>query len=299
MRGSKSVSIAEREVGDGHPVFIVAEIGINHNGDFEIAKKLIDAAKAAGCDAVKFQKRDPEACIPPGQRDIPRETPWGVLPYLEYRKRLEFGADEYAAIDLYCRNIGIPWFASAWDDISLRFLERFDLPAYKIPSALLTHDDLLRRARSTGRPLILSTGMSTWSELCHAVQIAGQENLIVNHSTSSYPCTIDELNLRMITTLRNELESPIGYSGHEVGLQTTLAAVCLGASAIERHITLDRAMWGGDQAASVEPGGLTRLVRDIRAIERALGDGVKKVYESEHAAMSRLRYGSADGKEMG
>ena len=297
MRETRTVTLGRRQVGDGHPVFVIAEIGINHNGDLDAARKLIDTAKAAGCDAVKFQKRSPESCVPARQRDIPRDTPWGVVPYIEYRRRLELGADEYAIIDRYCRDASIQWFASSWDEESLQFMERFDPPAHKIPSALLTHENLLRCARATGRPVIVSTGMSTWSEIRRAVSVLGEENLIVNHSTSSYPCRPDELNLRMITTLRAELRCPIGYSGHEVGLQSTLAAVCLGAAAVERHITLDRAMWGTDQAASIEPGGFTRLVRDIRVIERALGDGVKRVYDSESGPRARLRYAVANPSE--
>jgi N-acetylneuraminate synthase len=288
-RVRKAVSIGNRLVGDGHRVFIVAEIGINHNGDCEIAKRLIDAAKAAGCDAVKFQKRTPELCVPPDQRDVPRETPWGVIPYIEYRNRLELGEAEYESIDRYCREVQIPWFGSFWDEPSLRFLERFNPVCHKVPSALLVRDDLLLAARATGRPLIISTGMSAWNEIRRAVDLLGEEKLVINHSTSTYPCPPAELNLRMIETLRETFGCPIGYSGHEVGLQTTYAAVCLGAGLVERHITLDRTMWGNDHAASVEPGGFTRLVRDIRVIEQALGNGVKQVYESERAAMARLR----------
>lgn len=290
----KSVSIGARRVGDGHRVFVVAEIGINHNGDVDIAKRLIDAAKAAGCDAVKFQKRTPDLCVPPDQRDVPRETPWGVMPYIEYRRRLELDAADYDVLARYCRQAEIEWFASFWDEPSLLFLERFHPACHKIPSALLDRDDLLLAARATGRPVVLSTGMSTWDDIRHAVEILGDANLVLNHSTSSYPCAPAQLNLRVIETLRAAFDCPIGYSGHEVGLQTTCAAVCLGASMVERHITLDRAMWGSDHAASVEPGGFARLVRDIRVIEQALGDGVKRVYESERAAMDRLRGSRSD-----
>ena len=295
----RTVSIGQRPVGDGHRVLVIAEIGINHNGDLELARRLIDAAKTAGCDAVKFQKRTPDLCVPLDQRDILRETPWGLMPYIEYRRRLEFDEDEYGIIDLYCREAGILWFASFWDEASLRFLERFDPPVHKVPSALLTRDDLLRVVRATGRPVILSTGMSTWRAIRRAVEILGGEHLIVNHSTSSYPCPPAELNLRMITTLRETFGCPVGYSGHEVGLQTTLAAVCLGASVVERHITIDRAMWGSDQAASIEPGGFARLVRDIRVIEQALGDGIKRVYESELGAIGRLRGGQVARPKRG
>ncbi len=283
------IHIGDRAVGDGQPVYIVAEIGINHNGDLALAKRLIDAAYLAGCDAVKFQKRTPELCVPPEQRDIPRETPWGLMSYLEYRHRLEFGQPEYDEIDRYCRERGITWFASVWDEPSVDFLERYAPVCYKIPSAALTDHNLLRYLRQTGRPLILSTGMSTLEQIREAVDILGEDNLLITHCTSTYPCPPHELNLRMIETLRREFHCPIGYSGHEVGLQTTYAAVVLGACLVERHITLDRAMWGSDQAASVEPWGFMRLVRDIRVIEAALGDGVKRIYESELPIMNRLR----------
>jgi N-acetylneuraminate synthase len=285
----KSVSLGERLVGVEQPTYIIAEIGINHNGDVRLAKKLIDAAALAGCDAVKFQKRTPELCVPIEQRDVIRDTPWGLMTYLEYRHRLEFGQQEYAEIDRYCREKDIAWFASCWDEPSVDFMEKYDPVCYKIASASLTDDRLLRFFQQTGRPAILSTGMSTMDEIRHAVGLLSQDRLLIAHATSSYPCPPGELNLRMIQTLQREFGCPIGYSGHEVGLQTTLAAVVLGACFVERHITLDRAMWGSDQAASVEPHGFTRLVRDVRVIERALGDGVKKLYESEMAVRARLR----------
>jgi len=283
------VQIGDRWVGDGEPCFIIAEIGINHNGDIEIARKLIDAAVLAGCDAVKFQKRTPELCVPPEQRDVVRETPWGLMTYLEYRRRVEFGEPEYAEIDRYCRSKGVVWFASCWDEDSVDFIDRFAPACYKIASASLTDDGLLRKLAATGRPLILSTGMSSLEQIDHAVSVLGVGSLMLAHTTSTYPCRPEELNLRMIQTLRQRYDCPVGYSGHEVGLQTTYAAVTLGAAFVERHITLDRAMWGGDQAASVEPGGLMRLVRDIRIIESALGDGVKRVYDSEIPVMKKLR----------
>ncbi len=285
----KTIQIGERRVGTGQPVYIVAEVGINHNGLLEIAKRLIDVAVTAGCDAVKFQKRNPEKAVPSEYRDVMRETPWGLISYLEYRYRVEFGEREYAEIDRYCRERGIAWFASCWDEDSVDFIEQFKPVCYKVASATLTNHALLGRMRLTGRPLILSTGMSTLDEIHEAVSLLGTENLIVAHSTSTYPCPPEELNLRMIQTLQSLYDCPVGYSGHEVGLQTTFAAVVLGASLVERHLTLDRAMWGSDQAASVEPGGMIRLVRDIRVIEKALGDGQKKVYASEMKARERLR----------
>jgi len=287
---SPEIRIGDRWVGDGHPTYIIAEIGINHNGSVDIAKLLIDAAVKAGVDAVKFQKRTPEICTPRDQWDKMRETPWGYIRYIDYRHKVEFGLDEYQEIDRYCREKGITWFASVWDKPSVDFLEQFEPVAYKIPSAALTDHDLLRHVRATGRPLILSTGMSTMEQIRAAVDVVGTENLVLMHATSTYPCEPDELNLRMIQTLKREFPTvPIGYSGHEVGLVTTAVAVALGACMVERHITLDRAMWGSDQAASVEPGGLQKLVKYIRVTERALGDGVKRVYESEMPALRKLR----------
>ncbi len=284
-----SVQIGNRSIGKDHPAFIVGEIGINHNGDLNIAKRLIDTAVLAGCDAVKFQKRTPERAVPPHQRDVLRETPWGIMTYIEYRYRVEFGAEEYAEIDRYCAERGILWFASCWDEEAVDFMEQFQPVTYKIASASLTDTTLLERLAATGRPLILSTGMSTMDEIRAAVAQLNKEQLVICHTTSTYPCPPEELNLRMIGTLEREFSVPIGYSGHEVGLQTTLAAVVLGATFVERHITLDRAMWGSDQAASLEPQGLMRLVRDIRVIEAALGDGEKRVYESELPIKKKLR----------
>ncbi|MCR8574874.1 N-acetylneuraminate synthase [Streptomyces sp. SID8375] len=287
---SRLRTLGSREAGPGRPVYVTGEIGINHNGDLENAFALIDAAADAGCDAVKFQKRTPEVCTPRDQWEIERDTPWGRMTYIDYRHRVEFDEDGYRAIDEYCKKRGIAWFASPWDVESVAFLEKFDVPCYKVASASLTDDDLLRAMRATGRTVILSTGMSTPKQIRHAVEVLGSENILLCHATSTYPAKAEELNLRMINTLQDEYPNvPIGYSGHETGLQTTLAAVALGATFVERHITLDRAMWGSDQAASVEPGGLSRLVRDIRTIEESLGDGVKKVYESELGPMKKLR----------
>jgi N-acetylneuraminate synthase len=284
------VSINDRLVGDGEAVYIIAEIGINHNGSLEMAKKLIDGAVFAGCDAVKFQKRTPEICVPSEQRDLERDTPWGKMSYLEYRHRLEFNLDQYAEIDRYCREKGIHWFASCWDEPSVLFIEQFNPPLHKAASASLTDLGLIKLMRQTGKPLMLSTGMSTTAEIIAAIETVGRDNLLVAHSTSAYPCSVGQLNLLMISTLKERFPGIcIGYSGHEVGLAPSLAAVAMGAHFIERHITFDRSMWGSDQAASVEIMGLHRLVRDIRDIEQALGDGIKKVYESELAALKKLR----------
>jgi N-acetylneuraminate synthase len=284
-----TVCLGDRRVGSGEPTYVIAEIGINHNGDVGLAKQLIDIAVGAGCDAVKFQKRTPELCVPPEQQELMRETPWGMMTYLEYRRRIEFGREEYADIDHHCRERDITWFASTWDPPSVDFIEQFGPACYKIASASLTDDELLHRLAKSGRPLILSTGMSTMEQIQAAVNRLPVENLLLAHTTSTYPCSPDELNLRMLATLRKTFDCPVGYSGHEVGLQTTIAAVALGACFIERHVTLDRAMWGSDQAASIEPTGLLRLVRDIRVVEAALGDGVKHVYESELPIRARLR----------
>lgn len=286
---SREIQIGDHLVGDDHPVFIVAEIGINHNGDLNIAKALIDAAVHAKVDVVKFQKRTPELCVPDKHREMMRETPWGYIDYMEYRRRIEFGETEFKELDRYCKEVRIPWFASIWDQPSVDFIKRFDPSCYKIPSAALTDQDLLRYVRATDRPVILSTGMSTMEQIRTAVEVLGTDDLLIAHSTSTYPCHPAELNLRMIQTLHDTFPCPIGYSGHEVGLVPTVTAVALGACLAERHITLDRAMWGSDQAASVEPGGFERLVKYIRVTKQSLGDGVKRVYESEQNSIDKLR----------
>jgi N-acetylneuraminate synthase len=283
------VEIGGIKVGAGQPVYIIGEIGINHNGELENCKKLIDVAAAAGCNAVKFQKRTPELCVPEKQKSVTRETPWGIMTYLEYRHRIELNQDQYSEIDRYARSKGLAWFASCWDMPSVDFIDKYEPVAYKIASASLTDDALLRYIANKGRPVILSTGMSTLDEIDHAVSLFDKSRLLITHATSTYPCPPDELNLRVMGTLRNRYNVPVGYSGHETGLQTTVAAVALGACIVERHITLDRAMWGTDQAASVEPAGLHRLVRDIRVVERAFGDGTKRVYASELPIRAKLR----------
>lgn len=288
-----------RRIGKGQGCYVIAEIGINHNGSLEIAKQLIDEAVAANVDAVKFQKRTPEICVPKDQWEVMRDTPWGRMSYIDYKRKTEFGIAEYATIDQYCKKVGIDWFVSAWDVPSVDFMEQFDTVMYKLASASLTDYDLIGRILKTGRPLMLSTGMSTMKEIETAMQFINQFDpnypLFVAHSTSAYPCKPEELNLKMIETLGNKFPGiPIGYSGHETGLATTVAAVAMGATFVERHFTLDRAMWGSDHAASVEPQGFQRLVRDIRDIEIAAGDGVKRVYESELAPMRRLRVNISD-----
>ncbi|MEZ5008880.1 MAG: N-acetylneuraminate synthase family protein [Chitinophagales bacterium] len=284
------VKIGNKLVGKGCPTFIIAEIGINHNGSIDITKKLIDEAVNAGCDAVKFQKRTPELCVPEDQKYKLRDTPWGTITYIDYKKKIEFEEEEFNIINEYCKEKDILWFASCWDLPSVDMIEQFNPPAYKAASASLTDLDLLKKMKATGKPLIISTGMSTLDEIEMAVNALGKDNLLIAHSTSAYPCPVNELNLRMINTLGDMYPNvPIGYSGHETGLTTTVAATTLGATFIERHFTLDRAMWGTDHPASMEPVGMQRLVRDIRDVEVALGDGIKKVYDSEKGALAKLR----------
>jgi N-acetylneuraminate synthase len=286
---AREMKIGNRMIGDGHPAYIIAEIGINHNGDLDTAKEMIMSAKDCGVDAIKLQKRTPELCVPKEQRDLMRETPWGYITYMAYRERVEFGEAEYREIDKLCKELGIDWFVSVWDEPSVDFIEAFNPVCYKLPSASLTDHNLLRKVRATGRPMIVSTGMSTGDQIKDAVAAIGTDNLAITHATSTYPCDPQELNLKMIQTLKDDFPCPIGYSGHEVGLITSVVAVSMGACIVERHFTLDRSMWGSDQAASVEPGGFRRLVKYIRVTEMALGDGVKRVYDSEKSSMKKLR----------
>jgi N-acetylneuraminate synthase len=282
------VKIGDKFVGDGNPCYIVGEIGINHNGDLGIARRLIDVASVAEADAVKFQKRSVDVVYSAEELAKPRENPFGTTNG-HLKRGLEFGQDAYQLIDRYCKEKHVAWFASCWDEASVDFMEQFNPPAYKIASASLTDDNLLRHHRATQRPMIVSVGMSTLAQVDHAVEVLGTKDLILLHTTSAYPAKIPDLNLRMIPVLRERYGVPVGYSGHEVGLATSYAAVALGAAMVERHITLDRAMWGSDQAASVEPQGLMKLVRDTRTIESALGDGVKKVTDDEIPIMKKLR----------
>ncbi len=287
---NREINYSKGFIGDGYPVFIIAEIGINHNGSLDKAKKLIEGAKAAGCDAVKFQKRTPEICVPKDQWYVERDTPWGRMTYIDYRHVVEFTKDDYSAIDKFCKEKNIIWFASCWDEEAVDFIEQFGVPIYKTASAALTDTDLLLKHKQLNKPIIVSTGMSTMLEIEEAEKLFDGKNILVAHSTSSYPCPNEELNLKMITTLREKYPLiPIGYSGHETGLSPTLAAIALGACFVERHITLDRAMWGSDQAASIEIDGFHRLVRNIRDIEVALGDGIKRVYDSELGFRKKLR----------
>lgn len=283
------VDIGNNSVGDGRATYVIGEIGINHIGDLEIAKKLMHVASEAGCQAVKFQKRTPEISTPASQRDVVRQTPWGEMTYIDYRHKVEFNKEQYQELSAYAFQLGLQWFASPWDIPAIDFLEELDVVAHKVASASVTDLEFLRHLASTGKPIILSTGMSTIEQIDAAVECFDREKLIILHATSTYPLPPEEANLRCIPMLQERYKVPVGYSGHETGLQISLAAVALGAVVVERHITLDRAMWGSDQAASLEPKGLQSLVRDIRIIESAMGDGVKRIFPGELAPMSRLR----------
>ena len=284
----KSVQIGSRLVGDDQPCYIIAEIGINHNGDLELAKRLISVAVAAGCDAVKFQKRTIDVVYTPEELAKPRETRFGMTNG-DLKYGLEFSADQYREIDRYCRDTGMTWFASCWDEGSVDLIDQFNPVCYKIASASLTDDALLKHTRAKGKPIFLSTGMSTLDQIDHAVEVLGTNDLMLMHTCSTYPSQYAELNLRVIQTLKDRYDVPVGYSGHETGLASSVCAVALGASSIERHITIDRALWGSDQAASLEPNGINKLIRDIRLVETSMGDGVKRVLPSEEPIIAKLR----------
>lgn len=290
MHKSPKVRIGQRWLGEGQPTYVVAEIGVNHNGSLELALDLVEGAAKAGASAVKFQKRSPEDCVPREQWGVMRDTPWGRMSYLDYRYKVELDEAAYRAIDARCRQLGIDWFASCWDAPSVAFIERFDPPCHKVASATITDDATLDAIRATAKPVICSTGMSSLEQIDAAVARLGSVPLVLCHTVSLYPCPVESLNLRVLSQLRERYpEAVVGYSGHEAGLVPTFAAVALGASFVERHVTLDRTMWGSDQAASVELTGLARLVAGIRDIERALGDGVKVVLEGERAQARKLR----------
>ncbi len=287
--GNMTVKIGNKLVGDNQPCYVIAEIGINHNGDIDLAKRLISVAIAAGCDAVKFQKRTIDVVYTADELAKPRENPFGTTNG-DLKWGLEFDEEDFAEIDAFCKSAKMPWFVSAWDENSVDVINKnFDVPCFKIASASLTDDHLLRHTRATGKPIILSTGMSTYDEIDHAVQVLGKENLVLMHTTSTYPANYDELNLKAIPTMRERYQLPIGYSGHETGIPTSVAARVLGACTVERHITMDRAMWGSDQSASLEPNGISRLVRDVRLCEQSMGDGIKRVYEREVPIIKKLR----------
>tara|TARA_Y100001949_G_scaffold29777_1_gene22880 strand:+ start:2164 stop:3018 length:855 start_codon:yes stop_codon:yes gene_type:complete len=271
--------------------FITAELGINHNGDIDIAKKLIDTAKLAGCDAVKFQKRTVEKVYSKEVLDSPRNSPWGTTTR-EQKNGIEFSKNEYDIIDKYCKNNHIEWYASAWDVESLEFLKQYELKYNKVASAMLTNMELINKIAQEKKHTFVSTGMSNMDQIKTAVNIFKKNEcpFELQHSNSSYPMKIEEANLNCIKTLQNEFECNVGYSGHEsLGYLICVAAVILGATSIERHITLDRSMYGSDQPASLEPAGLQRLVRDIRNIDLIMGDGEKIIWDSEIPVMKKLR----------
>ena len=284
----RAVRIADKLVGDGHPCFIIAEIGINHNGSVELAKKLIDIAVTTGCDAVKFQKRTIDIVYTKEELLRERKSVFGTTNG-DLKRGLEFGVKEYREIDKYCKKQGILWFASCWDEKSVDFMEKFNVPCYKIASASLTDDNLLKYTRSKGKPILLSTGMSTMDEIRHAVNVLGKKDLIIYHCTSTYPSNSDEMNLKVIQTLKDEFNCPVGYSGHERGITPSILAAAIGACSVERHITTDRTNWGSDHAASLEISGLHHMVRDIRQIPALLGDGKKVVYDRELPIIDKLR----------
>lgn len=284
------IRIGDKTISEESPVFFTGEIGINHNGSLEVAKKMIDLAVICSADSVKFQKRTPEICVPEDVRDRIKETPWGDMTYFEYKKRIEFGEEEYREIDKYCKDKGIIWYASSWDILSAEFLEKLDVPCYKIPSAKLTDREMLETIRDFGKPVILATGMSTEEEIDKAVDVLSGTDLVILHCNSSYPAVNEELNLQYIKVLKEKYpDAVIGYSGHELGISASLVAAVLGAKVIEKHITLDRAMWGTDQGASIDFSGLRRIIRDLKTIPVWLGDGVKKVYDSEVKVKEKLR----------
>lgn len=286
----REIKIKDKIISETSPIFFTAEIGINHNGSLDLAKKLIDLANICGADAVKFQKRSPEICVPKHKRNQIYETPWGDIPYIEYKKKVEFGDKEYKEIDEYCKNKDMIWFASPWDLPSVDFLEKLDVPCYKIASAKLTDRELLEKIKKLNKPIFLSLGMSTEEEIDKAIKILKGSDLILMHCNSSYPAADDELNLNYIKTLKKKYPKYIiGYSGHELGISASLIAAEIGAKVIERHITLDRAMWGSDQAASIEFSGFRRLIRDLRKIDKWKGDGIKRITEAEKRVRDKLR----------
>ncbi len=285
---SNTVKIAKHNLSNFSRCFIIAEIGINHNGSIDTAKNLIKLAKSAGCDAVKFQKRTVDKVYTPEELSMPRESVFGSTNG-DLKYGLEFGYNEYKQIDEYCKSLDITWFASCWDLESIDFIEKFDVPCHKVPSALITDLELLEKLKSTNKPILLATGMSTMEQIDKAVEFLGEDNLVIMHATSTYPSDNNELNLNVIPEFMKKYSAPIGYSGHEKGIFPSAMAASMGACTVERHITLDRTAWGSDHPASLEPEGLRKLVRDIRSISSIKGDGVKVVYDSELPILAKLR----------
>ena len=273
-----------------NPIFFVAEIGINHNGDMAICKQLIDVAVNAGCDAVKFQKRDIDQVYKQEMLDSPRESPWGST-QREQKEGLEFNLEDYKEIDRYCKENKIEWYASAWDKNSQEFLKQFDCKYNKIASAMIVHKDLLKLVAKEKKHTFISTGMTNYEDIQAAIDIFEQEkcSFELMHTISTYPMKDEDANLSMINTLRDKFKCDVGYSGHEVGLAISYAAAALNITSLERHITLNRAMYGSDQSASVEPAGLRQLIGAVRKIEKAMGDGKKKIIDAEIPIAKKLR----------
>ena len=271
--------------------YLIAEIGINHNGDINIAKKLIDATNACGWHCAKFQKRNPDVCVPDHQKGIERETPWGKMTYIDYKYKVEFGEDEYNLIDSYCREKPLSWAASVWDLDSLEFILNYDVPFLKIPSAHITNMELLIETAKSKIPMIISTGMSTWEIVDSAVEILEKENTqyAILHCNSTYPAPINELNLKIIPAMKKRYNCIIGYSGHEYDLEPSALAVALGAKIIERHVTLNHEMWGTDHESSIEVNGMDSLAKRLKGISGILGNSDKVITDSEKAVMKKLR----------
>jgi N-acetylneuraminate synthase len=289
----KKIKIGGRYIGDNEPIYLIGEIGINHNGDLQIAKKLIDAAFVTDWDCVKFQKRTPDICIPENQKSILRETPWGEMTYLEYKKRIEFGKTEYDFIDKYCRDKPIHWSVSVWDIQSLEFILHYDIPFIKIPSAMIGNTELFIKCIETQKPLFVSTGMSTIEEIDEAVnrlEKYARGGYVIFHTNSTYPTPEEEINMQMITTLKNRYNCIVGYSGHEEDIQPSTYAPLFGACVIERHITLNHKMWGTDQGSSLELNGMLLLRRRISSLKKIIGDGVKQLSEKEAKTREKLRH---------
>ena len=273
-------------------LFLIGEIGINHNGDIDIAKKIIKNAKDAGFDAVKFQKRNPDVCVPEKKKNNLKETPWGVVTYLDYKKKLEFGYSEYKEIDKYCKKLKIEWFASCWDIESVNFIKKFKIKYHKVASAMITNNNLLEEIAKQKKMTFISTGMCTYKNIDNAIRIFKKNKckFMLMHSVSVYPCPDELLNLKMIQILKKKYKSEVGYSGHESTVSPSLIAASMGAKVIERHITLKRTMWGTDQSASLEFNGMRLLADQIRRFEKLQGNGIKRIIPEEKAKLSDQKY---------
>ena len=290
--GLAHLKIGNQEISEDSRPFMIAEIGINHNGDMQVAKKLIDAAFATGWSSVKFQKRTPDISVPMEQRDKMRDTPWGRMTYLDYKRHIEFGKEEYDYIDAYCREKPIMWSASPWDEPSLAFLLKYDIPYIKIASATITNDDLVKKAAQSGKPLLVSTGMSTLEEIDRVVELLetiGGGNYVLMHTNSDYPTPLRDINLKRMETLKERYHCLVGYSGHEETVEPTVIAACVGAKIIERHVTLSHDMWGTDQKASLSIHAMSMLMERVKAIPVMMGDGLFHMSNGELKVREKLR----------